>query len=689
MLGRWRIWFFSVALSLGLGATTAYATTLVYDNDGELALQSQAVVLGRVVNVVSEYVPETSGVHTRVAIRVDSLVAGSVGGETIELTELGGEVSGVSEKIFGAPAYRVGERVLVFVERDGKGRLRTTGLAAGKYSVEASSGGMWVARRDYRGASVLRPRSRRFDRDVPPEERPLNDVIAEAQAGFAARGIAPPRVDLPPVDDDDLEFSAPFTLLGSARWFEADAGKPVSFWLDARGLNALGPAATEQAIWAAMAAWNRVPDSTLRLEIAGTAEPVPFQGCGGTTRITFDDPFQELKNPTDCRGILALGGYCSTRLGAVRNGVTFDAISLGKVLFNDGWKDCAIWTACNVEEVATHELGHAIGLGHSPDSSATMAAYAHFDGRCAALTTDDVNGVRFLYGEPRPDLVLLPRNPVTLRIPAGAASASKEIVVPVRNADRVALSSTAVEARVEVRDGTCPAGTVQAVDSDPKTPGFQDTLLLGPRQTKAVRVLVTVNRDAVSTTLPRTPQRCTLQARLLPIAYAGEDRTPVNNASPLVLDLIDDNDLASARSQVVWETTLSSLSPVRMVLPAWMPVQTRVVRFRVRNSDKGITDARPVTMNVDLGDCPAGMVSGLDVSPAAGDQNTVLVAPGGVVAGQLLLTPPPGSIFTASRSSPYRCTLWLRAAAAEGETNVSDNATPVVVDVIDHTDFTR
>jgi hypothetical protein len=38
-----------------------------------------------------------------------------------------------------------------------------------------------------------------------------------------------------------------------------------------------------------------------------------------------------------------------------------------------------------------------MGLGHSSDSSATMAAYAHFDGRCAGLRPDDTAAVQFIY----------------------------------------------------------------------------------------------------------------------------------------------------------------------------------------------------------------------------------------------------------------------------------------------------
>jgi hypothetical protein len=48
-------------------------------------------------------------------------------------------------------------------------------------------------------------------------------------------------------------------------------------------------------------------------------------------------------------------------------------------------------------EVATHELGHTLGFGHSTDWNATMAASAHFDGRCGSLRTDDLAAINFVY----------------------------------------------------------------------------------------------------------------------------------------------------------------------------------------------------------------------------------------------------------------------------------------------------
>lgn len=49
--------------------------------------------------------------------------------------------------------------------------------------------------------------------------------------------------------------------------------------------------------------------------------------------------------------------------------------------------------------MATHELGHALGLAHSSDPGALMyPAYSYNEG--FPLAEDDIDGIQDLYGEP-------------------------------------------------------------------------------------------------------------------------------------------------------------------------------------------------------------------------------------------------------------------------------------------------
>uniref|UniRef100_A0A0E0F0X1 Peptidase metallopeptidase domain-containing protein n=1 Tax=Oryza meridionalis TaxID=40149 RepID=A0A0E0F0X1_9ORYZ len=54
--------------------------------------------------------------------------------------------------------------------------------------------------------------------------------------------------------------------------------------------------------------------------------------------------------------------------------------------------------AVDLESVATHEIGHVLGLGHSSSKSSVMYRYVRYRERKVDLTEDDVHGVQELYG---------------------------------------------------------------------------------------------------------------------------------------------------------------------------------------------------------------------------------------------------------------------------------------------------
>src|SRR5438270_3454210 len=104
-----------------------------------------------------------------------------------------------------------------------------------------------------------------------------------------------------------------------------------------------------------------------------------------------------MNDPVNCAGTLAIGGVTSAG-GSSRiiGGQSFSQIFEGDVVFNRNFS-CFLGISTNLAEVATHEIGHSIGFGHSLDVNAIMYASAHGNGRGATLGSDDIAAVSFLY----------------------------------------------------------------------------------------------------------------------------------------------------------------------------------------------------------------------------------------------------------------------------------------------------
>ncbi len=384
-------WFFAAA-------APAHSTTFVLMDEDDLAAQSVAAVIGRVRRV--EAVGEADGaVRTYVHLDAEQILFGAVPVGSLVLREPGGRIRERSEKIFGAPEYATGERVLAFLSQNADGTLRTTAMAMGRYRLEADAAGAQIATRTLgEGAAVFDPVQGRLDVRPAPRRRRLGRLVARLTG---AAGAAPvrPLVTNPAAVRQTARARAPFTFLAApSRWFEPDDDVPVEFLVDATGDLGVGEIESRAAVADALAAWSDVSTSSLLLADGGSIAPTDFAGCTGPNRIVFNDPGGEINPPVDCRGVLAIGGFCfDEQQRRTVNGVDFNRITIGKVTLNDGFSDCRFWNPCNVAEVVTHELGHAIGFGHSEDEQATMAAVAQFDGRCAGLDLDDIYAVSSVY----------------------------------------------------------------------------------------------------------------------------------------------------------------------------------------------------------------------------------------------------------------------------------------------------
>jgi hypothetical protein len=386
---------------------SAMATTVRIPQDEDLIVGARAIIRGRVLNVASAF--DGDRVFTYTTIRVQEVLKGQISERRIVIKEQGGQVGSRGSIIWGTPQFVPDQNVLLYLTTRADGSLRVHEMFLGKFDIvyDPATGKQIVTRAaidenvtvmksqtnyslvtermeltDYKAmvrskVSATRERFRRFEetyfRNTPLRTEPLE------YASMESRGNLQPQ----------FTFIRP---LEPMRWFEPDNNEPIVFKVNPEG------APNAQAlndISAAMNAWSTVSGSSMRVVNAGETNDCYPHGVGNT--MVFNNCDQQFAPTESCSSIIAIGGV-NWESGERRqiNGITFSRVYQGHISFNP-YSACSYDNHCNVQEIATHELGHALGLGHSADPSATMAGTAHFDGRCASVKQDDADGLRFMY----------------------------------------------------------------------------------------------------------------------------------------------------------------------------------------------------------------------------------------------------------------------------------------------------
>ncbi len=407
-------------------AATSPASAIVYvmPTDESMVARSPIIVFGEVL--FAQPAAAGDGVATDFVLRVEQVLKGEAPGGAILVRQPGGVgPNGLVRLVMGLPMLAAGDRVLLFLE-PADGVYRPLELSLGMF-FEVQAGNRVLLLREPSLQTAMPPPGQTVGTDLaryhlPRDADGFRRWIADRAAG----------VDRP-ADYFEAEFPAGPAAVASAfrllrlgdncehpglpiRWKNFDRGGSLEFFAHRDGQKG-APGGGLSYVQSALEVWNNDPDSRVNVALSTTSLVAKGREQDGVNSITFEDPFEEIPGSFAPEGgILAATftlSYCSGFTPhAIPGNESEQAGELveANVVTQDGFhRFLAESPGTSLEEIIGHEMGHALGLAHpcgdgrsgpcddEVENQALMRAYAHRDGRGAALNSDDRAGIRFLY----------------------------------------------------------------------------------------------------------------------------------------------------------------------------------------------------------------------------------------------------------------------------------------------------
>lgn len=440
------VYWVTCVVVMAMMAGGASATTIVMPADTQLVAKSPLIIEGTVVS--STPVDRNGSIWTESTIRVERVLKGTAPAE-ITVREIGGIVGDRITKIFGAPEYAAGERVMAFLTQTPRGDYQTMDLFVGKFTEETMANGerLWARHDEAAAVSLLDSDFRPIGaRNVQRRAEAFESFVISSVAGVKAMqnyGVENPVLERDLKPRSGAAIVDNFTLIDEPnvyRWFTFEQGGSARWYSYGTQSGYSGGGVNE--IQSALGVWNNYGSAKISYVYAGAGSGTPagLSRPNGVNEILFNDPLNEISgsfNP-QTGGTVGQGGF-----NGVTNGGNWTApftadgshtattyrtwnITEGNLTIQDNVTPSTNVSSGVLAEIVAHEFGHTLGFGHSSDSSALM--YATISPGGASLRTDDQTAARWLYpnGSQQPPVTTVPSAPSNLN---GSATSSSTIAL--------------------------------------------------------------------------------------------------------------------------------------------------------------------------------------------------------------------------------------------------------------------
>lgn len=385
-------------------AAAIQAASFVMISDADLADQADVIAIARIMAVRGPQMGEEA--RTRYSADILRWLKNGTGANRIELSVLGGiRPDGSGLRVDAAPKLAPGLTTILFLKRRADGSYDILHLMLGVfYRVDA--GGRSLALRDLDGTQEFSAGGIAV-RNIPRSPRGFDEFADWLSRRNIDKGL-PPDYLQEEVDEGEARTALRYVTLKASgdgnpiRWFDFDSGGHVDWYAHEDGQSEMtggGFAEFQQAI----DAWNAVASAEVDYRYAGTTTSLhEFDQQDSINAILWDDPLDSIAGTFSCGagGTLAFGGTWYTGSTQSYSGESFHRSVEGAIVTQDG-AGCffAGNSGANGAEVFAHELGHTLGLGHSPESNAIMRSFAYGDGRGASLSSDEISAIQYLYSD--------------------------------------------------------------------------------------------------------------------------------------------------------------------------------------------------------------------------------------------------------------------------------------------------